>query len=176
LQQQRHDHNFTTKILALDEALFTHNGINNSHNTHVWSYENPHAAESTNFQHRFSVNVWAAIVNEILVGPYILSDRLTGECYLQFLQDNLPGLLKDVPLHIWQNMWLLQDGAPAHFSQEVQEFLNNTFPNRWIGRGGPVAWPPKSPDLNPCDFFVGLHEKFGIYNAGRHTGGTDCAY
>lgn len=154
LQQQRHDDNFTKTILVLDEALFTRNGMNNSRNTHVWSYENHHAVKRANFQHRFSVNVWAAIVNGILVGPYVLPDRLTGERYLQFLQDNLPGLLEDVPLHIRQNMWLLQDGAPAHFSLEVREFLNNTFPNRWVGRGEPVAWPPRSPDLNPCDFFL----------------------
>ncbi|GBM71890.1 hypothetical protein AVEN_238540-1 [Araneus ventricosus] len=24
---------------------------------------------------------------------------------------------------------------------------------RWIGRGGPVAWPPRSPDRNLLDFF-----------------------
>jgi hypothetical protein len=24
---------------------------------------------------------------------------------------------------------------------------------RWIGRGGPIAWLPRSPDLNPLDFF-----------------------
>ncbi|GFX77260.1 hypothetical protein TNCV_5063921 [Trichonephila clavipes] len=26
---------------------------------------------------------------------------------------------------------------------------------RWIGHGGPVAWPPSSPDLNPLDFSSG---------------------
>ncbi|KAJ4429330.1 hypothetical protein ANN_26334 [Periplaneta americana] len=25
---------------------------------------------------------------------------------------------------------------------------------RWIGRGGPVAWPAQSPDLTPLDFFL----------------------
>jgi hypothetical protein len=25
---------------------------------------------------------------------------------------------------------------------------------RWIGRNGPVAWPPRPPDLNPLDFFL----------------------
>ncbi|GBN01075.1 hypothetical protein AVEN_3628-1 [Araneus ventricosus] len=28
------------------------------------------------------------------------------------------------------------------------------YPARWMGGGGPVAWPPRSPDLNPLDFFV----------------------
>uniref|UniRef100_V5GU21 Transposable element Tc3 transposase n=1 Tax=Anoplophora glabripennis TaxID=217634 RepID=V5GU21_ANOGL len=108
----------------------------------------------TNFQHRFSVNVWAGIVNGILIGPHILPDRLTGEEYLNFLQNHLPNLLEEVPINIRQNMWLLQDGAPPHFRRDVREFLDNTFPNRWIGRNGPVAWPPRSPDLTPCDFFL----------------------
>lgn len=25
---------------------------------------------------------------------------------------------------------------------------------KWIGRGGPVFWPAKSPDLNTLDFFI----------------------
>ena len=32
------------------------------------------------------------------------------------------------------------------------------FPDAWIGRGGPIPWPPRSPDLSPLDFFpVGVH-------------------
>lgn len=169
LQQQRNNQHFTRKILAMDESTFTRNGITNFRNTHVWSIDNPHSIRRTNFQHRFSVNVWIGIVNGILVGPFILPDRLTGDVYLDFLQNNLPGLLEDVPLHIRQAMWLLQDGAPPHFRREVREFLDNAFPNRWIGRSGPVAWPPRSPDLNPCDFFfVGLYENLSFQDTGKH--------
>ena len=32
--------------------------------------------------------------------------------------------------------------------------LNETFPGAWIGRGGPIPWPPRSPDLSPLDFFL----------------------
>ena len=32
--------------------------------------------------------------------------------------------------------------------------VEQLFPNRWIGRGSIVAWPPMSPDLNPLDFFL----------------------
>jgi len=28
------------------------------------------------------------------------------------------------------------------------------FPDAWIGRGGPIPWPPQSPDLSPLDFFL----------------------
>ena len=47
---------------------------------------------------------------------------------------------------IWQ-----QDGAPAHYSTVVREFLDDNF-SIWIGRRGTIDWPPRSPDLTPCDF------------------------
>ena len=55
------------------------------------------------------------------------------------------------------------DGAPAHFALDVREYLNNVFPNRWIGRGGPVQWPPRSPDLTPMDFFIWGEMKCFVY-------------
>jgi len=38
--------------------------------------------------------------------------------------------------------------------RDVTTFLDETFPGRWIGRGGPTAWPPRSPDLTQLDFFA----------------------
>jgi hypothetical protein len=51
-------------------------------------------------------------------------------------------------------MWYLHDGPPAYFSRAVRGVLNNTYCDRWIGRGGPTAWPRRSPDLNPLDFYL----------------------
>ncbi|GFV22283.1 uncharacterized protein TNCV_3923431 [Trichonephila clavipes] len=44
-------------------------------------------------------------------------------------------------------------------NKNVREFLNERLPHRWISRAGPqdltcLHWPPKSPDLTPCDFFL----------------------
>jgi hypothetical protein len=41
--------------------------------------------------------------------------------------------------------------------------MDISFPNRWIGRAGPILWLPRSPDLNPCDFFVWGHMKQLVY-------------
>jgi len=49
-----------------------------------------------------------------------------------------------------------QDGSPAHY-KDVRGYLNRNLPQRWIGRTGKddalTRWPPRYPDLNPCDFF-----------------------
>ncbi|KAJ8890916.1 hypothetical protein PR048_010425 [Dryococelus australis] len=52
-----------------------------------------------------------------------------------------------------------QDGAPPHWHLASRGYLSEMLPQRWIGRGavGDQAlhhWPPRSPDLTPCDFFL----------------------
>jgi hypothetical protein len=47
-----------------------------------------------------------------------------------------------------------QEEASPHFHNEVTEFLNRKFPEKWIGRGGPITWPPRSPDLTPLHIFL----------------------
>lgn len=61
-------------------------------------------------------------------------------------------------------MWLQHDGAPAHNAADVRQFLQETFPNKWIGRGGPVAWPARSPDITSCDFFLWGFVKSKVYD------------
>ena len=51
------------------------------------------------------------------------------------------------------SMWYPRYGAPAHFTLPVSQWLDQHLPGRWIGRGSPVAWPARSPDLTPLDFF-----------------------
>ena len=34
-------------------------------------------------------------------------------------------------------MYFQHDGAPPHYTRHVREYLNESFPNRWLGRGGP---------------------------------------
>jgi hypothetical protein len=53
-----------------------------------------------------------------------------------------------------QRMWFMHGGAPPHFLRIVRQHLNQTFGEQWIGRGGSVNWPARSPDLNPLDFWV----------------------
>jgi hypothetical protein len=47
-----------------------------------------------------------------------------------------------------------QDGALPHYLEEVSEYFNTRFPGRWIGRAGPLEWPPRSPDRTSLDFFL----------------------
>lgn len=152
------------QILFTDEATFTRDGITNTRNSHSWALENPFATTETHFQHRFSVNIWCGVLNNLLIGPFVFQEHLTSERYLFFLQNELPGLMEDVPLQNRVNIWFQHDGAPPHFGINVRTYLNNNFANRWIGRGGPVLWPPRSPDLTPLDYYLWGHMKSLVYS------------
>ena len=91
--------------------------------------------------------MWVGILNDRL-GPYVLSNRLSAAQYLEFLNNVLEKQLDvEVPLGEGIRRWYLHDGTPPYFAPPVSEWLNNYFPIQWVG-----SWPPRPPDLNPCDF------------------------
>jgi hypothetical protein len=75
-----------------------------------------------------------------------------------FLEQSLPELLEDVPLHVRRKMWFMHYGAPPHLSMYAREYLNAVFL-----RGGLFFWPVRSPNLNPLDFFVWGHLRCLVY-------------
>jgi len=60
-------------------------------------------------------------------------------------------------------MYFHHDGAPPHYTRRMREYLNESFPTCWLGRGGPVAWPPRSPDLTLLDYYLWGHMKTLMY-------------
>jgi hypothetical protein len=89
---------------------------------------------------------------------------MTGDSYLQFLQNDPPEHLEDIPLDTRRHMYLQHDGSPIHYTRKVTQHLNNTYPNRWIGRGSLIHWPPRSPDLTPLDFCLWGWLKGEVYS------------
>lgn len=164
LRQDIESPNFIKNVLFTDESSFTREGIFNLRNNHVWAQLNPNAIVQRGHQVRFSINVWVGILNDTLLGPYILPNRLSAQSYIVFLRDVLPDLLQDVPLQQRLDLWFQHDGAPAHFANDVREHLNLVFREKWIGRGGPIPWPPRSPDLTPVDFSIWGQMKQLVYS------------
>ena len=56
-----------------------------------------------------------------------------------------------------------------HITLGTREYLNESFPNCWFGRGGPVAWPPGSPDLTLLDYYLWGHTKTSVYETKVHS-------
>jgi len=103
-------------------------------------------------------------VNEQLVSCiHFFSDRMTGQNYLDFLQNELPKQVEDVPLSTRIAIYFQHDGAPSHYTRHVMQHFSDTFPNRWIDRGSTINWPPRSPDLTPLDFYFWGLMKSEVY-------------
>ena len=62
--------------------------------------------------------------------------------------------MENVPLHVRMNVWMQDDGAPPHCALCSRQVINEIFEEKWIGRGGPVDWPPRSPDLTSPYYFL----------------------
>jgi len=157
------DPEFSSRVIFSDESLFTREGIFNHHNMHTWNEENPRVTRPINFQTRWKLNVWAGIMGTNILGPVILPDILNGASYLEFLATNIPDFLEEVPLADRNKIIFQQDGAGPHNARAVTNYLNGQFPDRWMGRYGPIHWPARSPDLNPLDFFLWGYCKEIIY-------------
>lgn len=101
---------------------------------------------------RFSLNCWAGIVNDFVNGPILLK-RLNGAKYQDMLRLVVPELLWGVPEHYTHNLHYQHDGEPAHFEHRVRDYLNEQFPQRWTGRGGPAHGLLAVPTATPLGFF-----------------------
>jgi hypothetical protein len=133
----------------------------------MWADANPHAYRQQHFQREFSINLWAGLVGNYVIGPFELPHRLNGNSYYEFLTRDLPGLLEEVPQQLRRDIWFMHDAAPPHFSVRVRNYLNHHFRRRWIGRNDPHHWPARSPDLTPMDFYFWGHIKELVYKEGE---------
>lgn len=154
--------NFLENIIWTDECRFTNCGFFNRHNEHYWARENPRVNIQVRPQHRFGFNVWVGLWKDRILGPYIFEETLNARRYLNFLNHEMLNYFTNVPLNELQNLWW-QQRCPLHNAHIVATRLHTLFPNKWIGTRGVIAWPARSPDLNPLDFFLWGALKNNIY-------------
>ena len=164
--------NFLNSFIIGDEAAFTMNGEVNTHN--VLEYAPKGQPPAFNFERnnsRAKLTVWAALCgNGLLVGPYFFDQNVNGIAYLRMLNEFVfPQLAVHFNNRYWEGLfwglWWAQDGAPAHRLMQVRDRLNEVFGNnRVVGLGHDVEWPPRSPDLTPCDFFLWGYLKDKVFS------------
>ena len=61
----------------------------------------------------------------------------------------------------YKKIYFYQHGARPHTDLTVKTWLKDTFNEKFIDKD---MWPPPSPDLNPCDFYLWGHPKSMVYN------------
>jgi transposase len=145
------DYSFLDRIIWTDEATFKLNGCVNRHNCVYYAVDNPHIVV-TQEMNAPGVTVWTGIWSGGIIGPFFFRETVTAHSYLEKLRREIvPSITRKMDS---TEIFYMQDGAPPHYAQSVRQFLDETFPGRWIGRRGPIEWPARSPDLTPTDFFL----------------------
>jgi hypothetical protein len=153
-------------LLHTDEANFHLSGAVNKHNFRYWSDTNPHWVTEEPL-HSPKVIVWAGVSVNHIIGPFFFSDTVTGERYQAMLQN---WFLPQFSRTQRRSIRFMHDGAPPHWSRPVRVWLTDNFPNHWMGRGSPnMPWPPRSPDLSMCDFFLWGYVKSVVYRQKLHS-------
>jgi hypothetical protein len=95
---------------------------------------------------------------------FFAEDSVTRKVYLDMLENWLIPQLADEEIQ----GYIYQDGVPPHWHKKVRAYLNEHLPGRWVGRVTATdntfcIWPPRSPDLTACDFFMWSFVKDDVY-------------
>lgn len=164
IQTRFEEDGFIDRLIFGDESTFHISGKVNKHNLRIWGTENPreivqHERDSP------KVNVYCAVSKQKVYGPFFFQEKtVRGTSYLDMVSEWLiPQVEEDSNDYI-----LVQDGAPPHWHLDVRDYLDERLPLRWIGRATDdneslMRWPPRSPDLTPCDFFLWGYVKDKVF-------------
>ena len=163
--------NFLRSMVIGDEAAFALNGQVNTRN--VREYAPARQPPAFNFDVNLSqqkLTVWLGLCGSgQVIGPFFFNGNVNGTNYLYMINnDVLPQLQEHFEQQIrgvFRNLWWAQDCAPAHRSIAVGERLRGLFGNRVIALDHNVEWPPRSPDLTPCDFFLWGYLKNRVFSS-----------
>ena len=117
--------------------------------------------------HRPKVTVWCAVGKFRLIVTYFLEENgitttVNSARYIDMTKNLLEPELRSQRINN-QNVWFQQDGATAHTARDAMAAVRAMFPDRLISRCRNVPWPPRSPDLSMCDFFLWGFIKSRVY-------------
>lgn len=151
LDKMDEEEGFETRVLWTDEAHFNLDGTLSNSNCVIWSDHDPDISVKTSL-HPSRVTVWTGFTSNFILPPAFFEqdETVTADRYLHILQNHMMPNLRSRR----RNLIYMQDGAAPHVALRVRQFLLDTFGDRVISRFFPWNWPARSPDLNPCDFFL----------------------
>ncbi|PSN35125.1 hypothetical protein C0J52_26946 [Blattella germanica] len=91
--------------------------------------------------------LWCRVSRNKVYGPFFFAEKtIYHEDYLDLLQ---LFLLPQTEQYDNMDIVFQLDGAPPYWAFSECHFLR-------CGRGGPIAWPPNSPDLTLLIFSCGI--------------------
>ena len=157
LLQNVHDGIVDPQLLFMtDEAWFHVGGHVNAQNVRIWSNENPHAIQQVPL-HSEKVGVWCAVSPRRIIGPIFFHHTVNSDRYIN---DILNPFFDQLNAEERQYGYFQQDNATAHTANASMVAIQEVFEDRIVSRG---LWPPRSPDLSICDYYLWGNLKQKVY-------------
>lgn len=108
-------------------------------------------------------NVWAVILWNKIVGPFLINGKLTSKEYIDLLDSQVIPKIENIVGIEFDKVWFQQDGAQCNFSLLEHNLLNIIFPRHSVGRRGATEWLPSFNRPNPSRvFLLELFEKQSV--------------
>ena len=157
------DETWIQRILWTDEANFMLSGSISAYGNQYAKFEKP--------LHSNYITVWCGMTRDFLSGPYFFETQtssgpkhcsVTSTSYCAMLREQVIPALQE--RHWLETTVFMQDGVPHHIDKCVKKLLHDIFgADEVISKGFKNIWPPLSPDLNPCNFYLWRHLKEMVY-------------
>ncbi|GBN26490.1 hypothetical protein AVEN_61563-1 [Araneus ventricosus] len=107
------------------------------------------------------ITAWCRFTVDFILGPFFFKENtphglqrcsITAARYCELLQQQVIPALQE--RECLETTVFMQDGAPPHIARSVQVLLRALFgDDRVISGSFQTAWLPRSPDMNPCEFW-----------------------
>lgn len=146
------------RIICTDEAYFYLTEPSNKQNNRLWLNAKPQEGIERPL-HEQKILVFCAISAAKVYGPYFFSTSVNQHNYLSMLQDWF--WPKHLRTDSYKKYYFQQDGATPHTANLVQNWMREKMGKKFMDKS---KWPPRSPDLNPCDYFLWGYLKQEVYN------------
>lgn len=148
---------FKNWLICSDEAYFYLTLPLNHQNNREWLEFRPMEGIETPLNDE-KILIWCGMSEERIYGPYYFETSVNQHNYLELLKWFYD---KHRKVKDYKNYYFQQDGATPHTANMVQQWLTSKFNDKFIAK---QKWPPRSPDLNPCDYFLWGYLKGRVYN------------
>ena len=139
-------------LLVEDDVQFTRNDSHNLYGFHYRGQQNTHPIVQSNLQQRILTDLWGGLLVKYLPEPYFMVGRSTLAYSTNFLGNKFLLYFPNEPISKRGRMQ--HDWAPPYFGREATAHLKEICGGKWIRKGWPVTWPPRSPNLTLQSFFL----------------------
>ena len=160
---------FLQNIWFSDESHFYLDGHCNKQNMRFWGSEKPEFFIEKS-AHPLYVTVWCAMSSKGIIGPYFFENSNQEKTivnqinYQNMIENYFVPKLKDLVGENFNNQIFQQDGASSHTAKKTLDLLKKYFDERIISNKLENFWPPYSPELNICDFYLWGYLKDSVFS------------